>query len=56
MSATFELPRTGKRELQKEARRIAIIDAAFDAFMQQGFTATKLDDVAERAGIGKGTI
>ncbi|MEY4642530.1 MAG: hypothetical protein RLZZ227_2524 [Pseudomonadota bacterium] len=46
----------GKRELQKEARRIAIIDAALEEFTAQGFTATKLDDVAERAGIGKGTI
>lgn len=56
MTASLELPRTGKRELQKEARRVAIIDAALEAFTQQGFTATKLDDVAERAGIGKGTI
>jgi len=47
---------TGKRELQKEARRIAIIDAALEEFTAQGFTATKLDDVAVRAGIGKGTI
>lgn len=46
----------GKRELQKEARRIAIIDAALEEFTAQGFTATKLDDVAVRAGIGKGTI
>jgi AcrR family transcriptional regulator len=50
------LPNPGKRELQKEARRIAIIDAALEEFTAQGFTATKLDDVAERAGIGKGTI
>jgi AcrR family transcriptional regulator len=50
------LPSPGKRELQKEARRIAIIDAALAEFTAQGFTATKLDDVAERAGIGKGTI
>ena len=50
------LPIPGKRELQKEARRIAIIDAALEEFTAQGFTATKLDDVAERAGIGKGTI
>ncbi len=56
MSAPMDLPKTGKRELQKEARRTAIIDAALDAFTQQGFTATKLDDVADRAGIGKGTI
>jgi AcrR family transcriptional regulator len=46
----------GKREQQKEARRIAIIDAALEEFTSQGFTATKLDDVAIRAGIGKGTI
>ncbi len=46
----------GKRELQKEARRSAIIDAALEEFAAQGFTATKLDDVAVRAGIGKGTI
>lgn len=50
------MPAPGKRELQKEARRIAIIDAALEEFTAQGFTATKLDDVAERAGIGKGTI
>ncbi len=50
------MPSPGKRELQKEARRIAIIDAALEEFTNQGFTATKLDDVAERAGIGKGTI
>jgi AcrR family transcriptional regulator len=46
----------GKRTLQKEARRNAIIEAAFEEFTAQGFTATKLDDVAERACIGKGTI
>jgi len=45
-----------KREMQKEARRNAIIDAGFQEFALQGFTATKLDDVAVRAGIGKGTI
>ncbi len=56
MTAPLDLHKTGKRELQKEARRSAIIDAALEAFTQQGFTSTKLDDVAERAGIGKGTI
>lgn len=45
-----------KREQHKEARRNAIIDAGFQEFSLQGFTATKLDDVAVRAGIGKGTI
>jgi AcrR family transcriptional regulator len=49
-------PSPGKRELQKEARRVAIIEAALEEFTAQGFTAAKLDDVAVRAGIGKGTI
>ena len=49
-------PAPGKREQQKEARRKAILEAAFQAFTAQGFTATRLDDVAERAGTGKGTI
>lgn len=57
MNNTGKLPTSlGKREQQKEARRNAIIDAALEEFIAQGFTATKLDDVAERAGIGKGTI
>jgi len=56
MNNNAALQCTGKRELQKEARRIAIIDAALEEFTAQGFTATKLDDVAVRAGIGKGTI
>ena len=54
MTKTSNLP--GKREQQKEARRIAIIDAALEEFTAQSFTAAKLDDVAVRAGIGKGTI
>ena len=56
MTDTAKAPIVGKRELQKEARRTAIIDAALEEFTAQGFTATKLDDVAERACIGKGTI
>lgn len=45
-----------KRELQKEARRKEILEAGFDVFKEHGFTAARLDDVAEKAGIGKGTI
>lgn len=56
MSKVVNVPATGKREQQREARRNAIIDAALVEFATQGFTATKLDDVAVRAGIGKGTI
>jgi AcrR family transcriptional regulator len=37
-------------------RRQAIIEAALDEFISRGFTATRLDDVARRAGVAKGTI
>ena len=37
-------------------RRTAIIEAALDEFVARGFTATRLDDIAKRAGVAKGTI
>src|ERR1700688_4716183 len=37
-------------------RREAIIDAALDEFIARGYAATRLDDVAKRAGVAKGTI
>jgi AcrR family transcriptional regulator len=37
-------------------RRMAIIEAALDEFVARGFTATRLDDIASRAGVAKGTI
>jgi len=37
-------------------RRGAIIEAAMDEFIARGFAATRLDDVARRAGVAKGTI
>ena len=38
------------------ARREAILAAALDEFSASGFAATRLDDVAKRAGVAKGTI
>ena len=37
-------------------RREAIIEAAMDEFIARGYAATRLDDVAKRAGVAKGTI
>lgn len=37
-------------------RRQAIVAAALEEFIARGFTATRLDDVARRAGVAKGTI
>jgi AcrR family transcriptional regulator len=48
-------PASSRTERAAE-RRQAIIDAALDEFVARGFTATRLDDVARRAGVAKGTI
>jgi AcrR family transcriptional regulator len=40
----------------KSARMNDILAAALEEFFQQGFAAARLDAIAERAGIGKGTI
>ncbi len=37
-------------------RRDAILNAALDEFASRGFAATRLDDIATRAGVAKGTI
>ncbi|HEX3162616.1 MAG TPA: TetR/AcrR family transcriptional regulator [Pseudolabrys sp.] len=37
-------------------RRDAILAAALDEFASRGFEAARLDDVARRAGVAKGTI
>ncbi|MDP2295876.1 MAG: TetR/AcrR family transcriptional regulator [Pseudolabrys sp.] len=44
------------REARGLARRETILMAALDEFSARGFEATRLDDVAKRAGIAKGTI
>ncbi len=47
---------TGKRKARSAARRDAILAAALEEFSTRGFGATRLDDVARRAGVAKGTI
>ena len=46
----------GKRKERSAARRDAILAAALEEFSVRGFEATRLDDVARRAGVAKGTI
>src|SRR5690349_22871571 len=41
---------------RKDARPEEIIAAALDVFADRGFAATKLEDVARKAGVTKGTI
>src|SRR5215471_1999050 len=48
--------RAGARAKRSAQRRDAILAAALDEFSASGFAATRLDDVARRAGVAKGTI
>ena len=46
-------PRWARR---KDARPEEIIAAALELFVERGYAATRLDDVAARAGVSKGTL
>ncbi|MDF1749858.1 MAG: TetR/AcrR family transcriptional regulator [Alphaproteobacteria bacterium] len=52
--ASVSVPK--KRRLSPEQRRQAILKAGMDVFAAQGFAASKLDSVADQAGVAKGTI
>lgn len=41
---------------RKEDRPGELLDAARDVFVEKGFAAARLDEVAEKAGVSKGTI
>jgi AcrR family transcriptional regulator len=41
---------------RKEARAPEILEAALACFAQKGFAGTRMDDIARKAGITKGTI
>jgi AcrR family transcriptional regulator len=43
-------------ERRKDARPGEILEAALDLFVEKGFAATRLEDVAQRAGVSKGTV
>ena len=45
-----------KRERRKEARPGELLEAALDLFVEKGFAATRVDEVAARAGVSKGTL
>jgi len=41
---------------RKEARPLELLDAALALFVEHGFAATRIEDVAARAGVSKGTL
>jgi AcrR family transcriptional regulator len=48
--------RRARSEEERRAKLQAILDAALDVFAEKGFADTRLEDVAARAGVAKGTI
>lgn len=46
----------GRWERRKDARPQELMAAALDLFVERGYAATRLDDVAARAGVSKGTL
>ena len=45
-----------RRQQASEQRKLAILRAGLEVFAEKGFAAARLEDVAEKAGVGKGTI
>lgn len=52
---TASVEPTGRRR-DPEARPLQILDAAFKEFGERGLAGARLDDIAKRAGVAKGTI
>lgn len=45
-----------RRRRRRDARPGELIDAALDVFSERGFAGARLDDIARRAGVTKGTV
>jgi TetR/AcrR family transcriptional regulator len=54
-AATATGPRQ-RRERRKEARPGELLDAALSLFVEKGYAATRVEEVAARAGVSKGTL
>ena len=48
--------RVPKFRRRAEARPDEVLDAALDLFIEKGFAATRVEDIAKRAGLSKGAI
>lgn len=46
----------GKAEENKQKKRKALLSHAFSLFMKQGISNTTISEIAEHAGVGKGTF
>jgi AcrR family transcriptional regulator len=57
MTETADTTERGpKFRRRAEARPDEVLDAALDLFIEKGFAATRVEDIAKRAGISKGAV
>ena len=54
MAMSQTTPRKFRR--RAEARPDELLDAALDLFIEKGFAATRVEDIAKRAGLSKGAV
>jgi AcrR family transcriptional regulator len=53
---TARAERGPKFRRRAEARPDEVLDAALDLFIEKGFAATRVEDIARRAGLSKGAV
>ena len=53
---TLEIRPKPRWERRKDARPQELLAAALNLFVERGYAATRLDDVAQQAGVSKGTL
>jgi len=54
--STSRTRRVPKFRRRAEARPDEVLDAALELFTEKGYAATRVDDIAKRAGISKGAV
>ena len=55
-TAHADHPAYPARQRRKEARPHELLEAALTLFVEKGFAATRTEEVAQRAGVSKGTL
>lgn len=55
-SSSVDHPDAPRHSRRKEARPGELLDAALDLFVEKGYAATRVEEVATRAGVSKGTL
>ena len=56
MNSSTRSVESGVRQRRKQARPQELLDAALELFVEKGYAATRTDEVAQRAGVSKGTL